>query len=253
MSSIQLVNRLISSEAELESEKIKKGNLQAFEWHQLSSKTAALASAPIFIDDTPALSILELRAKCRRLKAQHSIELVVIDYLQLMTGDQSKAGNREQEIASISRSLKNLAKELNIPVIALSQLSRNVETRTGGKKPQLSDLRESGSLEQDADMVIFLYRPDYYGIKEDEAGQNLEGLGEIIIAKHRNGAVDSVMLKFVGKYTKFMDLPDGTPTMYSTAFLPDMGGRLPPDFDIPPGAGPNPWVPSLPPDNNVEF
>jgi replicative DNA helicase len=255
MSSVQLVNRLISAEAELESEKIKKGNLQAFEWHQLSAKTAALASAPIFIDDTPALSILELRAKCRRLKAQHGIEMIIIDYLQLMTGDQSKAGNREQEIASISRSLKNLAKELNVPVIALSQLSRNVETRTGGKKPQLSDLRESGSLEQDADMVIFLYRPDYYGIKEDETGQNLEGLGEIIIAKHRNGAVDSVYLKFIGKYTKFIDQPDSMGTMGFSSALPDTGNRIPSEFDLPPtfGNGISTGLPSLPPDDSMPF
>ena len=255
MSSVQLVNRLISAEAELESEKIKKGQLAGYEWHQLSAKTAALASAPIFIDDTPALSILELRAKCRRLKAQHNIEMIIIDYLQLMTGDQSKAGNREQEIASISRSLKNLAKELNVPVIALSQLSRNVETRTGGKKPQLSDLRESGSLEQDADMVIFLYRPEYYGVLTDENGQNLEGLGEIIIAKHRNGAVDSVYLKFIGKYTKFVDQPEmGGPMGFSSA-LPDVGGRIPSEFDLPPsfGTGLPSGLPPLPPDEAMPF
>ena len=168
MSSVQLVNRLISGEAELEGEKIKKGMLAEHEWAQLVHKTANLTKAPIFIDDTPALSILELRAKCRRLKQQHDIKLIVIDYLQLMSGDSSKSGggggNREQEIASISRSLKNLAKELSVPVIALSQLSRAVETRGGDKRPQLSDLRESGSIEQDADMVMFLYRPEYYGI-----------------------------------------------------------------------------------------
>jgi len=256
MSSIQLVNRLISAEAELDSEKIKKGNLQAFEWQQLNSKTVGLATAPIFIDDTPALSILELRAKCRRLKAQHNIEMVVVDYLQLMTGEQSKAGNREQEIASISRSLKNLAKELNIPVIALSQLSRNVETRTGGKKPQLSDLRESGSLEQDADMVIFLYRPDYYGIKEDENGKNVEGLGEIIIAKHRNGAVDSVHLKFVGKFTKFIDEPDSGGNIGFSSALPDFGGgnRIPAEFDSPGfGNGIPSSLPPLAPDDSMPF
>jgi replicative DNA helicase len=208
MASVQLVNRLISAEAELESEKIKKGNLAEYEWEQLVHKTAKLNDAPIFIDDTPALSVLELRAKCRRLKAQHDIQLIIIDYLQLMSGDSSKSsgGNREQEIASISRALKQIAKELNVPVIALSQLSRAVETRGGDKRPQLSDLRESGAIEQDADMVMFLYRPEYYGITEDENGQATQGIGEVIIAKHRNGALDTVPLKFIGKFTKFTDL-----------------------------------------------
>jgi replicative DNA helicase len=212
MSSIQLVNRLISAEAELESEKIKKGNLEEYEWSQLIHKTAKLSEAPIFIDDTPALTILELRAKARKLVAQHGVGLIIIDYLQLMTGDSSKnggGGNREQEIASISRSLKNIAKELNIPIIALSQLSRAVEVRGGDKRPQLSDLRESGSIEQDADMVIFLYRPEYYGINADEEGNSMQGVGEVIIAKHRNGSLDSVRLKFIGKFTKFCDLDFG--------------------------------------------
>ncbi|WKN31752.1 replicative DNA helicase [Porifericola rhodea] len=210
MSSVQLVNRLISAEAQLESEKIKKGNLADFEWEQLYHKTADLTEAPIFIDDTPALSIRELRSKCRRLKAQHNIELIIIDYLQLMSGDSSKGnqGNREQEIASISRAMKNIAKELDVPVLALSQLSRAVETRGGDKRPQLSDLRESGSIEQDADMVMFLYRPEYYGITEDEDNQPVQGTGEVIIAKHRNGSLETVRLKFIGKYTKFTDLDD---------------------------------------------
>jgi replicative DNA helicase len=204
MASIQLVNRMISAEAELESEKIKKGNLLDHEWAQLVHKTSRLSSAPIFIDDTPALSILELRAKCRRLKAEHGVQIIVIDYLQLMRGEQG--GNREQEIASISRSLKGIAKELNVPVIALSQLSRSVETRGGDKKPQLSDLRESGSIEQDADIVMFLYRPEYYKITVDEDGMPTQGTGEVIIAKHRNGSTGNVKLKFIGKYTKFSDL-----------------------------------------------
>ena len=213
MSSIQLVNRLISAEAELESEKIKKGNLREDEWQQLYAKTNRLTEASIFIDDTPALSIRELRSKCRRLKAQNDIELIIIDYLQLMTGDSSRTGggNREQEIASISRALKNIAKELNVPVIALSQLSRAVETRGGDKRPQLSDLRESGSIEQDADMVMFLYRPEYYGLTEDSEGQPVQGVGEIIISKHRNGALDTVQLKFIGKFTKFTNLSEVTP------------------------------------------
>ncbi len=206
MSSVQLVNRLISAEAELPSEKIKKGDLADYEWEQMIHKTRKLSEAPIFIDDTPALSILELRAKCRRLAAQHGVKLIIIDYLQLMSGDSSKGGgNREQEIASISRALKGIAKELNVPVIALSQLSRAVETRGGDKRPQLSDLRESGSIEQDADMVMFLYRPEYYGLDTDESGMPLQGLGEVIIAKHRNGSLDTVNLKFIGKFTKFTD------------------------------------------------
>lgn len=209
MASLQLVNRLISAEAELDSEKIKKGNLVDFEWQQLVHKTNRLSSAPIFIDDTAALSILELRAKCRRLKAEHNIQMVVVDYLQLMKGD--AGGNREQEIASISRALKGIAKELNVPVLALSQLSRGVETRGGDKRPQLSDLRESGSIEQDADIVMFLYRPEYYKITVDEEGQPTQGMAEVIIAKHRNGSLDNVKLKFIGKYTKFADYdsPDG--------------------------------------------
>jgi len=208
MSSLQLVNRLISAEAELESEKIKKGNLSDDEWQRLNHNISALSTAPIFIDDTPALSIRELRAKCRRLKSQHDIQLVIVDYLQLMSGGEAgrPGGNREQEIASISRALKGIAKELNIPVIALSQLSRSVETRGGDKRPQLSDLRESGSIEQDADMVIFLYRPEYYKITEDEMGNSTLGMGEVIIAKHRNGSLVDVQLKFIGRFTKFADL-----------------------------------------------
>lgn len=211
MSNIQLVNRLISAEVQLESEKLKTGNLSEFEWEQLIEGTANLTNAPIFIDDTPALSVLELRAKCRRLKAQNDIQLIIIDYLQLMSGDTSKGGNREQEIASISRALKQIAKELDVPVIALSQLSRAVETRGGDKRPQLSDLRESGSIEQEADIVLFLYRPEYYGITEDIDGNPTQGVGEVIIAKHRNGSLGTVQLKFIGKYTQFTDLdaPDG--------------------------------------------
>jgi replicative DNA helicase len=203
MASVQLVNRMISAEAELEGEKIRKGQLAEFEWQQLVHKTNRLSAAPIFIDDTPALTILELRAKCRRLKAEHGIQLIVVDYLQLMRGD--IGGNREQEIASISRALKGIAKELAVPVIALSQLSRGVETRGGDKRPQLSDLRESGSIEQDADLVIFLYRPEYYKITVDEEGMPTQGLGELIISKHRNGSTGSVKLKFIGKFTKFTD------------------------------------------------
>lgn len=208
MSATQLMLRLISAEAEIDSNKLRKGKLENHEWVQLHQKIKNLSSAPIYIDDTPALSILEMRAKCRRLKAQFDIGLVIIDYLQLMTADSGggSKGNREQEIASISRAMKNLAKEINVPVIALSQLSRAVETRGGDKRPQLSDLRESGSIEQDADMVMFLYRPEYYKITQDEQGNSTEGVGEVIIAKNRSGDVDTVKLKFIGKYTKFTDL-----------------------------------------------
>ena len=209
MSAVQLVNRIISAEAEIEAEKIRKGKLEAHEWQQLHSKIKTLFDAQIFIDDTPALSILELRAKCRRLKAQKNIELIVIDYLQLMTGDSSgkgPSGNREQEIAQISRALKQLAKELDVPVIALSQLNRSTETRGGNKKPQLSDLRESGAIEQDADQVMFIYRPEYYQITQDDQGNSLVGMGEIIMAKNRSGSLENVWLKFIGKFTKYCDL-----------------------------------------------
>jgi replicative DNA helicase len=245
MSSLQLVNRLISAEAELESEKIKKGNLAEFEWQQLVHKTNRLSSAPIFIDDTPALSILELRAKCRRLKAEHNIQMVVVDYLQLMKGEMG--GNREQEIASISRSLKGVAKELSIPVIALSQLSRGVETRGGDKRPQLSDLRESGSIEQDADIVMFLYRPEYYKITVDEEGLPTQGLAEVIIAKHRNGSLENVKLKFIGKYTKFADFdgPVGNENPFSGMITKE--SRLNSFNDNPP-----PQLPP-PPDDETPF
>lgn len=211
MAAMQLVNRLLSAEAELEAEKLKKGNLVEHEWEQIIHKTAKLSNAPIYIDDTPALSIFELRAKCRRLKAKHDIQVIIVDYLQLMSGEFNKQGpgNREQEIASISRALKGIAKELNVPVITISQLSRAVETRGGSKKPQLSDLRESGSIEQDADMVLFLYRPEYYGITEDEHGNAATGLAEVIVAKHRNGSLGNILLKFIGKYTKFTDAEVG--------------------------------------------
>jgi replicative DNA helicase len=210
MSAVQLVNRLISAETGIAADKLKKGTLEDYEWTQLSEKVERLAEAKIFIDDTPAINIFELRAKCRRLKMQHDIQLIVVDYLQLMsgsTGEKTRAsGNREQEISMISRSLKSIAKELNVPVIALSQLSRAVETRGGDKRPMLSDLRESGSIEQDADMVIFLYRPEYYGFDQDEEGNSSRGVAEVIIAKHRNGATDTAKVRFIAQNAKFTDL-----------------------------------------------
>jgi replicative DNA helicase len=207
MSAVQLVKRLIAGEARIDSEKLRKGNLADHEFQQLHSRITALSAAPIFIDDTPAISIFDFRAKCRRLKAQHDIQLVIIDYLQLMSAKDGKgSGNREQEISNISRSIKEIAKELNIPIIALAQLSRSVEQRGGDKKPILSDLRESGAIEQDADIVSFIYRPDYYGIVKDDDGNSNHGIGEIIIAKHRNGATDTVRLKFTEQFARFSNL-----------------------------------------------
>jgi replicative DNA helicase len=205
MSSLQLVNRLIAAETELGSEKLKTGRLENYEWEHLNRKISALEKSPIFIDDTPALSIFELKAKCRRLKMQHDIQIVIVDYLQLMTTGSDSRGSREQEVSNISRSLKAIAKELDIPIIALSQLNRSVESREG-KRPQLSDLRESGAIEQDADIVTFIHRPEYYGITEDDSGNSLLGVAEIIIAKHRNGATGEVHLSFKKELAKFSDM-----------------------------------------------
>ncbi|MEE3999037.1 replicative DNA helicase [Tenacibaculum sp. FZY0031] len=210
MSSVQLITRMISSETGLTSEKLRKGNLEPHEWEQLNVKVKRLSDAPIFIDDTPALSIFDLRAKARRLVSQHGVKILIIDYLQLMTAG-GAGGNREQEISMISRNLKALGKELNVPVIALSQLSRAVETRGGSKRPLLSDLRESGAIEQDADIVSFIYRPEYYGMTEwdDDDHSPCEGQGEFIVAKHRNGGLDNIRLKFTGHLAKFSDLEEG--------------------------------------------
>ncbi len=222
MSSIQLVTRLISAEAQLPGDKLRKGNLENYEWEQLNARINTLISAPLFIDDTPSLSIFELRAKCRRLKAQHNIQMVIIDYIQLMSaGMDRNSGNREQEISTISRSLKSLAKELNIPVIALSQLNRSVENRPN-KKPLLSDLRESGAIEQDADMVLFIYRPEYYNQNQDESGASLLGHAEISIAKHRNGALKDIPLRFISKYAKFTD-PEPGDFQLDNALQPNTG------------------------------
>jgi len=207
MSSEQLVNRLIASEAELGASKLRKGDLADHEMVQLHEKIKHISEAPIFIDDTPGLSIFELRAKARRLVKNHGVGIIMIDYLQLMTAG-GTGGNREQEISTISRSLKGIAKELKIPVIALSQVNRGVESRTGvgSKRPMLSDLRESGAIEQDADIVTFIYRPEYYKIYEWDNGDDSRGQGELIIAKHRNGSLNNVRLKFTGEFAKFSDL-----------------------------------------------
>lgn len=220
MSNVQLVTRLIVAETEFSSDKIKNGNLTTDEWDILHSKIQTFSEAPIFVDDTAGLSVFDLRAKCRRLKKQHDIKVVIIDYLQLMNASGMRPGNRQEEVSMISRSLKGLAKELNIPIIALSQLNRSVETRSGdGKKPQLSDLRESGAIEQDADMVLFIHRPEYYGITEDSEGNSLLGLAEIIIAKHRNGATGDVRLRFRPEAIKFENISESQ--MYSQ---PNYGG-----------------------------
>ena len=210
MSNLQLVNRLISNVCEIEGEKIKSGRLSRQEWEQLNSRVRSLFSAPLYVDDSPSLSILELRTKARRLVKEHGVKIIIIDYLQLMNASGMSFGSRQEEVSTISRSLKGLAKELNIPIIALSQLNRGVENREGeeGKRPQLSDLRESGAIEQDADMVCFIHRPEYYKIYTSADGSDLRGMAEIIIAKHRNGAVGDVRLRFIGQYTRFQNPED---------------------------------------------
>ncbi|MEM7657792.1 MAG: replicative DNA helicase [Bacteroidota bacterium] len=224
MAAVQLVQRMICSEAELDAQKVRTGQLADYEWKQLITRIGSLSKSHVFIDDTPALSIWDLRAKCRRLKAEKGISMVVIDYLQLMSGNAGKSGNREQEIAGISRSLKEIAKELDVVVIALSQLSRAVESRGGDKRPVLSDLRESGSIEQDADMVMFLYRPEYYGFETDDEGNSTLGMAELIIAKQRNGPTGTVKMQFIGKYGKFTDWNTGAFHQMG-AIDPSLGGN----------------------------
>jgi replicative DNA helicase len=210
MSNVQLVNRLIMNVCQIEGEKIKNGQLTQYEWEQFDKNINQLLDAPLFVDDTPSLSVFELRSKARRLVKEHKVQCLIIDYLQLMNASGMSFGSREQEVSIISRSLKGLAKELDIPIIALSQLNRGVEGRTGieGKRPQLSDLRESGAIEQDADMVCFIHRPEYYKITEDAQGNSLVGVAEVLVAKHRNGATADVQLKFKGVYARFMNKDD---------------------------------------------
>ncbi|TCJ14378.1 replicative DNA helicase [Flaviaesturariibacter flavus] len=212
MGAAQLVQRILSAESEIFLEKISRGKLEEHEMKQLYAKgIQRLAQAPIFIDDTPALNIFELRAKCRRLKNINKIGFIIIDYLQLMSGGgEGKNTNREQEISTISRSLKGLAKELQVPIIALSQLSREVEKRKDGNKmPQLSDLRESGAIEQDADMVCFIYRPEYYDVTQNEMGESNKGETHIRIAKHRNGSLETIVLHARLEIQRFYDNNDG--------------------------------------------
>lgn len=211
MSNVQLVNRLIMNVCEIEGEKIKTGKMSALDWTKMETNVRALEGAPLYVDDTPGLSVFEFKSKARKLVREHQVQLIIIDYLQLMNADGVNFGSREQEVSIISRNLKFIAKELDIPIIALSQLNRGVEARSGleGKRPQLSDLRESGAIEQDADMVCFIHRPEYYHIiSDDKTGQDLRGIGEIIVAKHRNGATDDVRLRFVGKYARFQNIDD---------------------------------------------
>ena len=226
MSAGQLVQRILSAESEIWLEKIARGRLEEHEMKQLYARgIQRLAQAPLFINDTPALNIFELRAQCRRLKNKHNIGLIIIDYLQLMSGTgENRTANREQEISNISRNLKALAKELNVPIIALSQLSRAVEqrgTKEGNRVPQLSDLRESGAIEQDADMVMFLYRPEYYDISQNADGENIKGLTEVKIAKHRNGSLETIKLKALLHIQKFTNWDEDP---YSGVGLPASSG-----------------------------
>ena len=210
MSNVQLVNRLISNVCEIQGSKILNGQLQPDEWDRMDTRINNLLGAPLFVDDTPGLSVFELRTKARRLVREHGVKIIMIDYLQLMNANGMRFSSRQEEVSTISRSLKGLAKELNIPILALSQLNRGVESREGmeGKRPQLSDLRESGAIEQDADMVLFVHRPEYYHLYEDDHGNDLRGMAQIIIAKHRKGATGDVLLTFRGEYTRFENPED---------------------------------------------
>lgn len=251
MSNLQLVNRLICNACELDGNKIKSGQLSGLEWDQLMTRIKRLYSAPIYIDDTPSLSVFELRTKARRLVREHHIQMIVIDYLQLMNASGMKFGSREQEVSTISRSLKQLAKELSIPVIALSQLNRSVESRTDGKRPQLSDLRESGAIEQDADIVCFIHRPEYYTkSSEDAQGNDIRGLAEFIIAKHRNGSVGDIKLRFRAKYARFENWDDNFTQIQSRTYESKLAG----DAAVPVATSPAMSAGSeLPPVNGVDF
>lgn len=221
MDNVQLVNRLLSNICEISGKKILNGQLSQDEWQRLDKNVSKLQNAPIYIDDTPGLSIFELKTKARRLVREKGVKVIMIDYLQLMNASGARFGSRQEEVSTISRSLKELAKELGLPILALSQLNRTVENREGieGKRPQLSDLRESGAIEQDADMVLFVHRPEYYRIFQDEKGNDLRGKAQIIIAKHRKGSTGDVLLNFRGEFTRFQNpddsyvapIPEGMP------------------------------------------
>jgi len=259
MSNVQLVNRLIVNVAELAGDKIKTGNLAEYEWIQLDSKINSLYEAPIYIDDTPGLSILELRTKARRLVKEHKVKCIIVDYLQLMNvGEKAYGTNREGEVRVISGSLKNLAKELNIPVIALSQLNRSIDIRTNqprtskesfdSKRPQLSDLRESGAIEQDADIVCFIHRPEYYKIFDDGNGHDLTGIAEIIIAKHRNGSTGEIRLEFKKEFARFQNLDEAK-------IMSDIQSRVSSQANVIPEERRGNWkkAPQLQPDDGMPF
>lgn len=229
MANEQLVQRLMVNVCEISGEKLRSGNLAPHEWGQLDSRVGLLYNAPIYVDDTPSLSIFELRTKARRLVREHGVKIIMIDYLQLMNASGMSFGSRQEEVSTISRSLKGLAKELNIPIIALSQLNRGVESREGneGKRPQLSDLRESGAIEQDADIVCFIHRPEYYKIYQDEKGRDMHGVAQFIIAKHRNGSVGDINLNFRSEFARFSDPDERTPLPGETfSSSGDMGGAI---------------------------
>ncbi len=248
MSNLQLVNRLISNVCEIEGEKIKSGQLSQLEWDQLMGRIKNLYSAPLYIDDTPSLSIFELRTKARRLVREHNVQIIIIDYLQLMNATGLKFGSREQEVSTISRSLKQLAKELNIPIIALSQLNRSTEQRDD-KRPQLSDLRESGAIEQDADIVCFIHRPEYYSkSSEDAEGHDIRGLAEFIIAKHRSGAVDTVKMRFRKNFAKFENWDEGN---FNADY--EQGGTFESKMNSMPADAPLPPVGGMPPVGGADF
>ena len=226
MSNQQLVQRLMVNVSELSGEKLRSGQLAPYEWGQLDKRVRQLYNAPIYIDDTPSLSVFELQTKARRLVREFGVKIIMIDYLQLMKASGLYINSRQEEVSAVSRALKALAKELNIPVIALSQLNRGVESREGieGKRPQLSDLRESGAIEQDADIVCFIHRPEYYKLYQDEKGFDWRGKAMFIVAKHRNGSVDDIKLAFRSEFARFSDLETSIPLPNSQES--DMGGRF---------------------------
>ncbi len=251
MNNVQLVNRLISNVCEITGHKILNGQLDPSDWEKLDKRIGKLTEAPIYVDDTPGLSVFELRTKARRLVREKGVKLIMIDYLQLMNANGMKFGSRQEEVSTISRSLKGLAKELDIPVLALSQLSRNVENREGldGKRPQLSDLRESGAIEQDADMVLFVHRPEYYHIYQDEKGNDLHGMAQIIIAKHRKGSTGDVLLNFRGEFTRFQDPQEAA----AAAAISDGGGEIIGSRMNGGDKGPLPPPPPMGPDGPLPF
>lgn len=248
MNNVQLVNRLISNVCEIEGKKILNGQLDDEEWKRLDKNVRKLQAAPIYIDDTPGMSIFELRTKARRLVREKGVQVIMIDYLQLMNANGARFGSRQEEVSTISRSLKGLAKELDIPVLALSQLNRTVEGREGidGKRPQLSDLRESGAIEQDADMVLFVHRPEYYRIFTDEKGNDLHGKAQIIIAKHRKGGTGDVWLNFRGEFTRFENPTDSDKSPIGGGEI--IGSKINGD-DL----GPSPYIGDIPDNGPLPF